>query len=85
MTLHTIDICLVYNIGWRLLWLVFLCSYSVVLMVVYVLIVQEIFGPVLTVYVYEDHDAVDVLKLVDTTTQFALTGAIFADDEYVLF
>lgn len=46
---------------------------------------QEIFGPVLTVYVYEDREAVDVLKLVDTTTPFALTGAIFADDEYVLF
>lgn len=46
---------------------------------------QEIFGPVLTVYVYDDREAVDVLKLVDTTTPFALTGAIFADDEYVLF
>lgn len=42
---------------------------------------EELFGPVLTVYVYEDREAVDVLKLVDTTTPFALTGAIFADDE----
>lgn len=42
---------------------------------------EEIFGPVLTVYVYKDIDLYDTLNLVGTTTKFALTGAIFARDE----
>ena len=41
---------------------------------------EEIFGPVLTVFVYED-DAVDeALELCDTTSPYALTGAVFARD-----
>ena len=43
--------------------------------------VEEIFGPVLTVYVYEDHDFEDVLQLCDESSPYALTGAIFANDE----
>jgi len=42
--------------------------------------VEEIFGPVLTVYVYEDKDFEDALKLCDEGTPYALTGAIFAKD-----
>ena len=40
----------------------------------------ELFGPVLTVFVYEDADWADTLKLVDTTSEYALTGAVFARD-----
>lgn len=41
---------------------------------------EEIFGPVLTIYVYEDQDWEEALKLVDTTSPYALTGAVFATD-----
>lgn len=46
----------------------------------YVTMVEELFGPVLTVYVYEDKDWKTTLDLVDKTTHYALTGAIFAKD-----
>ncbi|XP_059226863.1 delta-1-pyrroline-5-carboxylate dehydrogenase, mitochondrial-like [Stomoxys calcitrans] len=42
---------------------------------------EEIFGPVLTIYVYKDADLQKTMDLVHTTTQFALTGAVFAQDE----
>lgn len=45
---------------------------------------EEIFGPVLTAYVYKDSDYNEVLKLIDTTTPFALTGSIFCEDDKVL-
>jgi len=45
---------------------------------------DEIFGPVLTAYVYKDKQYSQVLNLVDQTTPFALTGAIFAQDEKVI-
>jgi 1-pyrroline-5-carboxylate dehydrogenase len=41
---------------------------------------EEIFGPVLSVYVYEDKSWSDVLRLVDQTGPYALTGAVFASD-----
>jgi 1-pyrroline-5-carboxylate dehydrogenase len=41
---------------------------------------EEIFGPVLTVHVYDDAKYSDTLKLVDSTSPYALTGAIFARD-----
>jgi 1-pyrroline-5-carboxylate dehydrogenase len=41
---------------------------------------EEIFGPVVTVYVYEDEDYEKTLKLCDQTSPYALTGAIFAAD-----
>ena len=41
---------------------------------------EEIFGPVLTVYVYNDAQFEKTLKLVDTTSPYALTGSIFAND-----
>ena len=40
----------------------------------------EYFGPILAVFVYDDADYADVLSIVDTTTQYALTGAVFAND-----
>jgi len=43
---------------------------------------EEIFGPVLTVYVYNDKDLESVLETVDKTSPYSLTGAIFAKDRY---
>lgn len=45
---------------------------------------EEIFGPVLTVYVYEDDKFDETLELCDTTSPYALTGAIFSQDRYAL-
>ena len=45
---------------------------------------EEIFGPVLTIYVYKDEEFEEAMDLCDTTSPFALTGAIFAKDRYVL-
>ena len=42
----------------------------------------ELFGPVMTVFVYEDADFEATLKLVDETSEYALTGAIFSTDRY---
>lgn len=44
------------------------------------LIEEEIFGPVMTIYVYEDNKLDDTLDLCDTTSPYALTGAVFAQD-----
>lgn len=44
----------------------------------------ELFGPVMTVYVYEDSDWEESLKLVDESTEYALTGAIFSTDRYIV-
>ena len=45
---------------------------------------EELFGPVLTVYVYPDQQWKETLRLVDTTSPYALTGAIFARDRGVV-
>ncbi|XP_063696523.1 delta-1-pyrroline-5-carboxylate dehydrogenase, mitochondrial [Culicoides brevitarsis] len=45
---------------------------------------EEIFGPVLSIYVYKDNDLNEALKLVGSTTKFALTGAVFAQDKQFL-
>ncbi len=45
---------------------------------------EEIFGPVLSVYVYPDAALEDALTLCDTSTPYALTGAIFAQDQQVI-
>ena len=44
----------------------------------------ELFGPVLTIYVYEDQDWASTLKLVDETSEYALTGAVFSQDRYAI-
>ncbi len=48
----------------------------------YVTMCEEIFGPVITIYVYEDDNYEETLKLVDGTSPYALTGAIFVNDRY---
>ncbi len=45
---------------------------------------RELFGPVVTVYIYEDKDFEATLKLVDQTSDYALTGAIFSKDRYAV-
>jgi len=45
---------------------------------------EEIFGPVLTIHVYEDAKFEETLDLCDTTSPYALTGAIFAQDRHAL-
>lgn len=45
---------------------------------------EEIFGPVLSVYVYKDKDLDQTLKMVGSSTRFALTGAVFSKDEAFL-
>ncbi|NXO87320.1 AL4A1 protein, partial [Sitta europaea] len=42
---------------------------------------QEIFGPILAVFVYPDESFSEVLELIDTTTPYGLTGAIFAREK----
>jgi len=44
------------------------------------LLCEEIFGPVVTAYVYQDKKWTETLRLVDKTSPYALTGAIFAND-----
>lgn len=44
----------------------------------------ELFGPVLTIYVYEDAKWAETLTLVDETSPYALTGAIFSQDRYAI-
>lgn len=45
---------------------------------------EEIFGPIVTVYVYADENWTDTLKLVDETGPYALTGAVFSQDRYAI-
>ncbi|TVR37364.1 MAG: L-glutamate gamma-semialdehyde dehydrogenase [Cryomorphaceae bacterium] len=45
---------------------------------------EEIFGPVLTIYVYPANDFEATLKLVDSTSEYALTGSIFSGDRYAI-
>ncbi|WP_445453828.1 L-glutamate gamma-semialdehyde dehydrogenase [Flavobacterium sp. 25HG05S-40] len=44
----------------------------------------ELFGPVMTLYVYDDSKWAETLKLVDQTSEYALTGAIFSQDRYAI-
>ena len=50
----------------------------------YVTMCQEIFGPVLTIYIYDENKFDEILKIVDTTSPYALTGAIIAQDRYAI-
>ena len=50
----------------------------------YVTMCEELFGPVLTVFVYEDEDFEKTLEIVDKTSIYALTGAVLAQDRYAL-
>ena len=50
----------------------------------YVTMREEIFGPVMTIYVYSDNKFEETLRLVDKTSEYALTGAILASDRYIV-
>ncbi len=45
-------------------------------------ICDEIFGPVISIYVYEDENWKETLELIDSTSIYALTGAVFSQDRY---
>ena len=48
------------------------------------LMCEEIFGPVLTVYVYPENEYDTMLQVCDTTSPYALTGAVFAQDRFAI-
>lgn len=48
----------------------------------YVTMCEELFGPVLTIYVYDDEDYEKTLQIIDNTSNYALTGAVLAQDRY---
>tara|TARA_R110000850_G_scaffold44365_4_gene112849 strand:- start:1980 stop:3143 length:1164 start_codon:yes stop_codon:yes gene_type:complete len=50
----------------------------------YITMETELFGPVITIYVYEDDEYAEMLKLVDETSEYALTGAILGQDRYAV-
>ena len=50
----------------------------------YATMCTELFGPILTIYVYEDAKWKETLEILDNTSEFALTGAIFSGDRYVI-
>ncbi|HZK29456.1 MAG TPA: L-glutamate gamma-semialdehyde dehydrogenase [Clostridia bacterium] len=50
----------------------------------YASMVEEIFGPVLTIYVYEDDELDEALRLCDSSSPYGLTGAVFAQDRGAL-
>ena len=50
----------------------------------YATMTTELFGPVITIYIYEDAEWESSLKLVDESTEYALTGAIFSTDRYIV-
>ena len=45
---------------------------------------QELFGPIVTIYIYADKKWNNTLKLVDNTSEYALTGAVYSQDRYAL-
>ena len=50
----------------------------------YTTMCTELFGPVITIYVYKDEDYSATLKLVDETSDYALTGAVISTDRYAI-
>jgi 1-pyrroline-5-carboxylate dehydrogenase len=50
----------------------------------YVTMCEELFGPVLTLYVFDENKFEETLRLVDSTSIYALTGAILAQDRYAI-
>ena len=45
---------------------------------------EEIFGPVLTIYVYDEHAFEETLEMLDQTSEYALTGSILSNDRYAI-
>jgi len=50
----------------------------------YITMCEELFGPVLTLYVYDENKFEDTIKLIDTTSPYALTGSVLAQDRYAV-
>jgi 1-pyrroline-5-carboxylate dehydrogenase len=50
----------------------------------YVTMCEELFGPVLTVCIYDENKFEDAIKLVDSTSPYALTGSVLAKDRYAI-
>src|SRR5690606_2716501 len=50
----------------------------------YTTMCTELFGPVVTIYIYEDKDWSETLQLVDGTSEYGLTGAVLAKDRYAI-
>jgi 1-pyrroline-5-carboxylate dehydrogenase len=50
----------------------------------YTTMCEELFGPVLTIFVYEDNEFEQILEVIDTTSVYALTGAVIAQDRYAI-
>ncbi|MEY8847852.1 L-glutamate gamma-semialdehyde dehydrogenase [Psychroserpens sp. XS_ASV72] len=50
----------------------------------YTTMCTELFGPVITIYVYDEDQYSETLKLVDGTSEYALTGAVLATDRYAI-
>ncbi|WP_298902273.1 L-glutamate gamma-semialdehyde dehydrogenase [uncultured Psychroserpens sp.] len=50
----------------------------------YTTMCTELFGPVITIYVYDENEYSETLKLVDETSEYALTGAVLATDRYAI-
>ncbi|MBC5993733.1 L-glutamate gamma-semialdehyde dehydrogenase [Pontibacter cellulosilyticus] len=50
----------------------------------YITMCEEIFGPVISIYVYDENNAEETLELVNATSPYALTGAIFSQDRYFI-
>jgi 1-pyrroline-5-carboxylate dehydrogenase len=50
----------------------------------YTTMCTELFGPIVTIYVFEDNAWEETLQLVDDTSEYALTGAVFSEDRYAL-
>jgi len=50
----------------------------------YVTMCEELFGPILTIYIYDENKFEDALRLVDSTSPYALTGAIISQDRFAI-
>jgi 1-pyrroline-5-carboxylate dehydrogenase len=50
----------------------------------YITMKEELFGPIMTIYVYQAENYDETIYMVDNTSEYALTGAIFSKDRYVI-
>jgi 1-pyrroline-5-carboxylate dehydrogenase len=50
----------------------------------YLTMEEEIFGPVMSLYIYPDNQYEETLKICDQTSPYALTGSIFSNDKYAM-
>jgi 1-pyrroline-5-carboxylate dehydrogenase len=50
----------------------------------YITMKEELFGPIMTIYVYKAENYDEAIYMVDNTSEYALTGAIFSKDRYVI-